>query len=69
MFDTRKPPTTWGKSKAKLLLASDLMDGTIAFDDEPKKAWLSRPEYQDYPLVKFSQHLYRRRDANPSAGE
>ena len=67
--EARKPSTTWDKSEAKPLLHSDIMDGTIRIEDEPKKAWLSRPEYQDYHLVKFHQHLYLGRDANPIAGE
>ena len=61
MFE-KKPPTTWAKSEAKTLLENDLRDGSLAFDTEPKKAWLSRPEFQEFPLIKFRQNLYRGRD-------
>lgn len=47
----------WDESDAKLLLQEDIKEGR----DEslwPKDLWLSRPEYQLFPLKVFRDHLY-----------
>ena len=48
----------WHGSDAEKLLEEDIKART--FDEGfPKDFWLSRPEYQQFPLEKFREHLYQ----------
>ena len=48
----------WNTSEAKKLLEDDL-DAEKHKSMQPKELWLSRPEYQEFGLEKFRNHIYK----------
>ena len=48
----------WDGSQAQALLKEDMADG-LHVGKEPKQVWLSRPEFQEFLLDVFRDHIYQ----------
>ena len=55
----------WHGSDAERLLSEDV-ENHMLDEGAPRIFWLSRPEYQQYPLEKFRKHLYQARRSEKS---
>jgi len=52
------PYPRWPGSAAERLLKQDISDGHVE-NQKPQTVWLSRPEYQVFPLSIFRKHIYQ----------
>ena len=51
-------PTPWHYSEAKQLLHTDIIDGSVDYDEmSDEEIYLSRPEYADYSFDSFKTYL------------
>lgn len=56
----------WIESEAPLLIVTDIRNGKDK-EMKPKDLWLTREEYQLFPLKVFRDHLYKEQDRKEKA--
>jgi len=57
-LETSRGLPFWNRHQASDLLHQDVIDG-VASRMKPKDLWMSRIEYQDFPLSVFRKHIYQ----------